>query len=135
MVPNILNLLKKAINERRCLALRYRDQGGVRVVEPHAAYTRESGEVVVDCYQTRGYSSSGRQPPFWKRFRIKKIAALSVLKDTFTPRVEEGFSSDKSKYKRDAVAIVDDGRPTYMYSPEALKEMGPFLPDDMRKYH
>lgn len=134
MVPNILTLLKKAISEKRCLALRYREQRGVRVVEPHATYTKENGEVIVDCYQTRGYSSSGREPPFWKRFRLKKIAAVSVLNDTFTPRLAQGFNRDKPRYKKDLIAIVDDGRPSYMYSPQALQEMGPFLPDE-RKYH
>ncbi len=135
MVPNILKLLKKAIQEQRCLAIRYRDQRGVRVVEPHAAYANDNGELVTDCYQIKGYSASGREPPFWKRFLLKKITAVSMLKDTFSPRVTEGFSADKPRYRKGLVAIVDEAKPSYLYSAQALKEMGPFLPDDMRKYH
>jgi hypothetical protein len=133
MQPNILKLLKQAVAEQRCLAVRYRD-GGVRVVEPHAAYTNDRNEIVVDCYQTDGFSASGRQPPFWKRLRLKKITAASLLKQTFEPRVEEGFSPEKSRYKNEPVAIIVDDKPSYMYSPEALQQMGPFLPDD-RKFH
>ncbi|MFQ5993952.1 MAG: hypothetical protein ACE5K1_02560 [Acidiferrobacterales bacterium] len=135
MVPNGLKLLKKAVQECRCLAVRYGDKEGVRVVEPHAVYADDHGEVVVDCFQTRGHSSSGRQPPFWRPLRLKKISALSLLKQHFAPRVEEGFSAEKPRYKRGLIAIVDDGRPTFLYSAEALREMGPFLPEDMRKYH
>lgn len=135
MAPNLLKLLKKAINERRRLAVRYGEQPGIRVVEPHAAYAGEDGELIVDCYQTRGYSASGKKPPFWKRLRLEKITAVSILKDTFQPRGAKGFSVEKPRYKKGLVAIVDDSKPSYMYSPDALREMGPFLPDDMRKYH
>lgn len=133
MQPNILKLLKQAIAEQRCLAVRYRD-GGARVVEPHAAYANDRNEIVVDCYQTDGFSASGRQPPFWKRLRLKKITAASLLKQTFEPRVEEGFSPEKPRYKNKPVAIIADHEPSYMYSPEALQQMGPFLPDH-RKFH
>ncbi len=128
MTQNILKLLVKAIQERRCIAIRYRGQRAIRIIEPHAVYTSEHGEVTVDGYQTRGYSESGRMPPFWRPFRLKKITAISVLKEPFFPRVTEGFSTDKLKYKSGLVAIVENPAHDYMYSPEALKELGPFLP-------
>lgn len=135
MSSDVLELLKKSINEQRCAAVRYHDQGGVRVVEPHAAYTDQRGELVVDCYQTGGYSASGRPLPFWKRMRVKKIISVSLLNDTFEPRIDQGFSPGKPRYKRDVVAIVGAGKPCFLYSPEALKEMGPFLPEGGRRYH
>jgi len=52
MIPNILQLLTAAIREKRCVAIRYHDQRHVRVIEPHAIYTHESGELVMDAFQT-----------------------------------------------------------------------------------
>lgn len=135
MESNVLKTLKKAIENRRCLAVRYRGQQGVRVIEPHVAYTNDAGEFVVDCYQIRGFSASGRRPPFWKRLRLKHIVAISVLKQVFEPRLLEGFSTKKPRYKRGLLAIVETDKPSFMYSPQALREMGPFLPEGMRKYH
>src|SRR6266566_4307295 len=111
MVSNILQVLNQAISDNCCVAIRYHDQRQIRVVEPHAIYSSERGELMVDAYQTRGYSSSGRPPPFWRPFRLKKIAAVSVLKETFAPRVNEGFSPERLKYKSGLVAIVQDNRP------------------------
>jgi len=110
MIPNILQLLTAAIREKHCVAIRYHDQRHVRVVEPHAIYTHESGELVMDAFQTRGYSSSGRHPPFWRPFRLKKINAISPLKESFETRLEEGFSPEKQKYRKGPVAMVDDRR-------------------------
>jgi predicted DNA-binding transcriptional regulator YafY len=110
MIPNILQVLTAAIREKRCVALRYHDQRHVRVVEPHAIYTHDSGELVMDAFQTRGYSSSGRPPPFWRPFRLKKINAISPLKENFETRREEGFSPEKDKYRKGPIAMVDDQR-------------------------
>lgn len=128
MVPNILKILTKAIKERRCAAVRYHDQREIRIVEPHAIYTNERGELVADCYQTRGYSSSSRPPPFWRPFRLKRIAAISLLKESFEIRKSEGFSANRVKYRNGLVAIVEQNRPSYLYPEHVLHEMGPFLP-------
>ena len=128
MVPKILKILTTAIKEKRCAAIRYYNQREIRIVEPHAIYTNERGELVVDCYQTRGFSSSGRPPPFWRPFRLKKIAAISLLKETFNVRKTEGFSANRVKYRNGLVALVEDQRPSFLYPEHVLHEMGPFLP-------
>lgn len=129
MAQNILQLLVSAIKERHCVAIRYRDQTQIRVIEPHAIYTDESGEIVVDSYQTRGYSAGGRPTPFWRPFRVKKITALSVLKEGFSPRFAEGFSPSKLKYRNGFVAMVDEQANSFVYPFQANpEEMGPFLP-------
>jgi len=143
MIPNVLQLLTQAVREKRCVAIRYHDQRHVRVVEPHVLYTHESGEILLDAFQTRGYSSSGRPPPFWRPFRLKKISAISLLKENFETRMAEGFSHEKDKYKRGLVAMVDDRRKSTSIPPEVLirkhamdtglgkpaaEEMGPHLP-------
>jgi len=122
MIPNILQLLTAAIREKRCVAIRYHDQRHVRVVEPHAIYTHESGELVMDAFQTRGYSSSGRPPPFWRPFRLKKISAISPLKENFETRLQEGFSTEKAKYRKGPVAMVDDRRKSGDFAVQALMQ-------------
>ncbi len=135
--PNVLQLLTGAIKERRCVAIRYRDQNQIRVVEPHAIYKDEAGEVVVECFQTRGYSAAGRGTPYWRPFRLRKITALSVLGETFSPRVEEGYSPHKLKYKNGLLAVVEVGEADlraarYSYPPQPAQEIGPFLPTRQR---
>ncbi len=129
MVPNILKVLTKAIKEKRCAAVRYYNQREIRIIEPHAIYTNERGELVADCYQTRGFSSSGRPPPFWRPFRLKKISAISLLKENFEVRKAEGFTANRVKYRNGLVAIVEQRQqPSFLYPEHALHDMGPFLP-------
>lgn len=120
MIPNILQLLMGAVRDKRCVAIRYHDQRHVRVIEPHVIYTHESGELVVDAFQTRGYSASGRPPPYWRPFRLKKINAVSLLKESFETRLQEGFSRDKDKYRRGLIAMIDDRRVFAKVPAEAL---------------
>ncbi|MDH5649754.1 MAG: WYL domain-containing protein [Gammaproteobacteria bacterium] len=130
MMQNITKLLVKAVKEKRAVAIRYRKQKEIRVIEPHAIYTNDRGEVVVDGFQVRGYSDSGKSGPFWRPFRVKKISAISVLKEEFYPRVKEGFSTEKSRYRTGLLAMVELETPlrAFVYSSEALQQMGPFLP-------
>ena len=135
MAPNIIKVLTQAIKEKHCVAIRYHGQGHIRVLEPHAIYTAENGEIVVDAFQIRGYSSSGRPTPFWRPFRLKKINAVSMLKEAFATRVAEGFNPAKSKYKSGLYALVDDRRSSYGIPPPVLtqasnEDMGPHLPEN-----
>ena len=133
MASNILQVLSQAIRDKRCIAIRYHDQRQIRVIEPHAIYSGERGELMLDAYQTRGYSSSGRPPPFWRPFRLKKITAVSVLKENFSPRVTEGFSPDRLKYKSGLVSIGQDERPAFAY-PNVTSDIGPPLPTGFRRF-
>jgi len=134
MLPNTIQLISQAIKEKRCIAIRYHDQRQIRVVEPHAVYTDERGDLSMDAYQTRGHSASGRPPPFWRPFRLKKITAVSVLKEKFQPRITEGFSANRLKYRSGLVAIVQDSQPAFGYVyPAPTTEIGPHLPEDQRR--
>lgn len=128
MAQNILQLLITAVNEKRCVAIRYRDQNQIRVLEPHVVYTDDGGEIIADCFQTRGYSAAGRPPPFWRPFRIKKITALSILKESFSPRMDEGFSPNKIKYRNGFIAMVGEPATDFVYPFQAPQDMGPVLP-------
>jgi predicted DNA-binding transcriptional regulator YafY len=134
MLPNSIQLISQAIKDRRCIAIRYHDQRQIRVIEPHAIYTDDRGELVLDGYQTRGFSASGRPAPFWRPFRLKKIMAVSVLKEAFQPRLAEGFSANRLKYRSGLVAIVQDTPPAFDYVyPSQTTEIGPHLPDGLRR--
>ena len=132
MLPNILQVLTGAVKDRQCLALRYADQRQIRVVEPHAIYTDERGELVLDAYQTRGYSASGRPPPFWRPLRLKKISGVQVLKESFVPRASEGFSAARLKYRKGLVAIVEQPPAAFVY-PTNASDMGPPRPTGLRR--
>ncbi|MBI3896696.1 MAG: WYL domain-containing protein [Gammaproteobacteria bacterium] len=134
MSPNILQVLTQAIKDRRCVALRYHDQREIRVVEPHAIYTDDRSALVLDAYQVRGFSSSGRPVPFWRPFRLKEISAVQVVGETFMPRTTEGFSAARLKYKNGLVAIVQtSSAPRFAYPPATAAEMGPPRPQHLRR--
>ena len=129
---NILQILSRAIKERRCIAIRYQGQRSVRVVEPHAIYSDEQSQLVLDAYQIRGHSSSGRPLPFWRPFRVKKIDEVEILKNVFMPRTAEGFSAARLKYKNGLVAIVESPGAVFA-QPDAVMEVGPPRPSHMRR--
>jgi predicted DNA-binding transcriptional regulator YafY len=106
MIPNILQVLVKAVRERRCLAIRYHDQSNIRVIEPHAIYTADNSEITVDAFQTRGYTASGRPPPFWRPFRVKEISAVSLMNEQFAVRHAEGFNANRPRYQKGLIALV-----------------------------
>jgi predicted DNA-binding transcriptional regulator YafY len=123
-----VKVLTAAIKQKRRVSIHYRDQARARVIEPHAIYTDEHGELIADCYQVRGYSSAGRPAPFWRPFRVKKISNAELLDEPFTPRNGEGFNPEKQKYRFGLVAMVGDKNASFVF-PEAQGEpMGPFLP-------
>ena len=129
MAGDVLSVFKEAVQSRYCCALRYRDQTQVRVVEPHAVYEDASGEIVVDCYQISGYSESGRTPPFWRPFRLRKVSAAALLKKTFAPRHSEGFSATRSRYRNGLIcAVADPGAPVLRAPAPPTVPVGPFRP-------
>ncbi len=129
MIPNVLQVLSAAVKEKRCVAIRYHGQSNIRVIEPHAIYTAENGEIVVDGYQTRGYSSSGRLPPFWRPFRLKMINAVSLLRESFQTRTGEGFDASHERYRNRLLAMIDTRHAPFVLPLAAgAEEMGPHLP-------
>jgi hypothetical protein len=129
MAGDVLSVFKEAVQSRCCCALRYRDQAQVRVVEPHAVYEDASGEIIVDCYQVSGHSESGRTPPFWRPFRIRKISAAALLKRTFAPRHSEGFSATRSRYRNGLICAVSDPSAPVLRPPiSPSAPVGPFRP-------
>lgn len=129
---NILQILSRAIKERHCIAIRYQGHRAVRVVEPHAIYSDDQSQLMLDGYQIRGHSSSGRPLPAWRPFRVKKIDQVEILKNVFMPRTAEGFSAARLKYKNGLVAIVEVPGAVFA-QPEAAMEVGPPRPAHLRR--
>jgi len=126
MGVDVLGVLTEAVKSRRVCAMRYRDQLEARIVEPHAIYEDAAGEVIVDCFQVRGYSYSQRTPPFWRPFRVRKIAGAALLAETFEPRYADGFSPSRIRYRKGLLCIVPEvGFMTAPPPPTSL--VGPFL--------
>ncbi len=126
MLPNVLQFISRAIRERRCLAIHYDGQHQVRIVEPHAVYTDEHDQLVLDAYQIRGYSESVRPTPFWRPLHLGRITSLSLLKEHFAPRVLEGFTPNRPKYRRGLVVVIEDERSDFPL-PAAARRAWDFL--------
>ncbi len=127
MLPNILQVISRAIREQRCLAIHFDGQRQVRVIEPHAVYSDELDRLILDAYQVRGYSEAGRPTPFWRPFPLGQITAISLLKEGFAPRVLEGFSPNRPKYRRGLVVVVDEGRPGLLPTSDETRRPGDTL--------
>ncbi len=128
MLPNALQVVTRAIRERRCLAIHFDGQRDVRVVEPHAVYSDEQDRLVLDAYQIRGYSEAGRPTPFWRPFPLGQITTISLLKENFAPRILEGFSPTRPKYRRGLVVVIDNGSHEFPPLPGKTRGFG----DDLR---
>ncbi|MHB1951629.1 MAG: WYL domain-containing protein [Acidiferrobacteraceae bacterium] len=123
-----LRILTEAIKRKLRVSIRYRGQARSRVIEPHAIYTDEHGELVADCYQVRGYSSAGRPAPFWRPFRLKKISGAELTTEPFVPRTGDGFNPEKQKYRFGLVAMIGEKDASFVFPEVSQEPMGPFLP-------
>lgn len=112
MIPVVLKLLTKAAKERRRAAIRYNGQHHLRVVEPHVICMDDDGNVVAECHQVKGYSASGKVPPFWKTFRVTKIDAVFLMNTPFEAEKAGGFKLNKQNYSRGLIAMAYDRPPT-----------------------
>ncbi len=95
-----IDVLSNAIHNKSVCVLRAKDDKGDRIVEPHIVYEASSGNILVDFWQTDGYSSSGNLPS-WKRLVIQDIVSIKTLDDHFQIRIKEGYDpSNRKRYQR-----------------------------------
>jgi len=105
-MTSVMKILNRAVLERKSIVVRCNGHHSIRIIEPHVIYTTASGEIVVECFQTRGYTESGNPPPLWTRFRLASIRSAYPLNDTFDVRLEEGYNPEKNDYKHGLIAMV-----------------------------
>jgi len=120
MLPNAVELIAAAIVNKRCLAIHYKDQRQLRVIEPHVLYRTKSNRGVVQSYQIRGHSSGGRVAPFWRPFQLKKITSIQMLDETFSPRIEEGYEKIRKLISGEIIGSVNTGNDEYFYYNPAI---------------
>jgi len=101
-----MRILHRAISERKSTVVRCNGHHTIRIIEPHVIYTSSTGEIVVECYQTKGYTESGNPPPLWTRFRISSIQSAYLLNSTFEVRLAAGFNPERQDYKRGLITMI-----------------------------
>jgi hypothetical protein len=77
--------------------------GTSRIGEPHIVYESSAGNVLVDLYQTGGYSSS-EQPLMWRPIALADVRSVVVLDDRFEPRPTYN-PRNRSRYRRIICAV------------------------------
>ncbi len=88
------DLIIAAIKNLNKLKVSY--DGGKRLIEPYILYEDSKGEVLLNAYQTLGYSSTG-QPAQWKNFNLSEISVIEPFRDKFQPRSDYNPSTNKYK--------------------------------------
>ncbi len=78
-------------------------RGTSRTGEPHIVYESSAGKVLVDLYQTDGYSSSER-PPMWRPIALADVRSIVVLDETFKSRPSYN-PRNRSRYRRIICAV------------------------------
>ena len=74
-----------------------------RTGEPHIVYKSSTGKVLVDLYQTDGYSSSG-QPPMWRPIALADVRSVVVLDERFKPHPTYN-PRNRRRYRRIICAV------------------------------
>jgi predicted DNA-binding transcriptional regulator YafY len=107
MIPNLYKTIASAIRNKRRIVIRYSGRSRSRVVEPHALYKSEDGEVSLLAYQVRGYHSSKRNGSFWRPFQLRKIDAIHVSHELFEPRLSHGYSAVSRSIKGQVMTALE----------------------------
>ena len=91
----------QAIQNRNVVVVSSRKDpaGSTRTVEPHIVYRSSAGRLLVDAYQTGGYSSRGGLPA-WRPLSVSDISRVESLAETFQARRAEGYNpSNRDRYR------------------------------------
>lgn len=107
--PNTLRILTQAILEKRCVAIRCEGRARLVTIEPHAIYTDEQNNIVIDCFQKSGASEEDGPEGFWNTVGWRKINAVFWLNTFFAPRLNQGFVETDERYQNGLVAIIQTG--------------------------
>lgn len=79
----MISLICNAISSKRCLSIWY--NGGIRIVEPHCYGHGNSGNDLLRCFQTSGYSLSGKSHD-WKLMKVSEMDKIIILEQVFDVR-------------------------------------------------
>lgn len=90
----------RAIDAKVAVELVYeRDRGaGSRICRPHILFENAKGSLLVDVFQTEGYSSQGDLPA-WRQLFVDQLVDVRLLPDAFDEPAE-GYTDNVSRYTR-----------------------------------
>jgi len=132
VLPNLKQMITSAVLNRQRLLIRYGGRPQIRVVEPHILYCGANGAYVLLAYQIRGYSSRGREVPFWRPFQLAKIDRLAATDEVFEPQLSRDYATIVSLAKGQILCSIADAKSEYSYFNPAL--CGPPAPGDETHY-
>ncbi|MDD4151541.1 MAG: hypothetical protein PHR68_02925 [Candidatus Gracilibacteria bacterium] len=93
---NTLEALTKAIKEKKVIEFDYKLEG-TRLGNSHAIYRHiKTRNILLDLYQTKGYSSSNENIPGWREFDINEISKINILSEVFN--VANGYNRNSERY-------------------------------------
>jgi len=100
---NTLDLLQKAINEKRSISFEYEKEGhpiGERIGNPHAIFihSNNTNNISIHIYQTDGVSSSMENKSDWRTFIVEEVKNVKLLNSSFTPN--RGYNPYSKMYNR-----------------------------------
>jgi hypothetical protein len=95
---SIQDQLCGAISNKRKTRIRVSNEPSAREIDPHIVYEASTGNVLVNCFQTGGYSKSGKLPN-WRYQVVADITSVEILEECFS--VHKDFNpSNKEMYVR-----------------------------------
>jgi len=95
-------LIELAINTRQQLTFDYK-QEGFRIVEPYCLYKNKSNNIMLDCFQVSGFSSSEVKEG-WRQFAISSISEVEV-NQYFTFDINKQFNPNSERYKNNLCKV------------------------------
>ena len=115
MIPNLYKTIASAIRNKRRIVIRYSGRSLSRVVEPHALFKSEDGDVTLLGYQVRGYHSSKRNDSFWRPFQLRKIDNIHVSQELFEARLSQGYATVARTLKGEILSALECGPDDYRF--------------------
>lgn len=115
MIPNLSKMLASAIRNKRRIVIRYGGKSRSRVVEPHALFKSDAGEMGLLGYQVRGYHSPKRNENFWRPFQLKKVDSIYVSQELFEPRLGHGYAAVFRNIRGQVLASVGQQPDEYCF--------------------
>lgn len=102
-MTSILETLKIAIKEQKVIEFDYKLEW-MRLWNPYAIYNHiKTGNILLDLYQNKWYSSSNENIPWWREFDINKISKINILSVVFN--IDNWYNRNSERYNNYIVKI------------------------------
>ena len=93
----VIDMLRKAIQEKRAVSIRLKGEPSFRLCHPHGLCILSTSSRVVVCWQLSGHSGSGTLPGF-RHLGFDKCEEIILLEERFTSHPE--FDPTQKMYRK-----------------------------------